>query len=81
MWKNTVVPDRPQKTIWRMRIACWIRNATNIVKSVQYLLLFHCSSGCTNALHCYVVRALSVGFLYPRRSVFTARYEPNLCIP
>ena len=22
--KNTVQPDRPQMTIWRMRIACWI---------------------------------------------------------
>ena len=22
MWKNNVQPDRPQMTIWRMRIAC-----------------------------------------------------------
>jgi hypothetical protein len=29
MWKNTVVPDRPQMTIWRMRIACWIPKATH----------------------------------------------------
>jgi len=28
MWKNTVEPDRPQSTIWRMRIACWITHAT-----------------------------------------------------
>jgi hypothetical protein len=28
MWKNTVQPDRPQVTIWRMRIICWITNAT-----------------------------------------------------
>jgi hypothetical protein len=28
MWKNMVEPDRPQMTIWRMRIACWIPNAT-----------------------------------------------------
>jgi hypothetical protein len=25
MWKNIVELDRPQMTIWRMRIACWIR--------------------------------------------------------
>jgi len=29
MWKNTVEPDRPEMTIWRMRIACWIPKATN----------------------------------------------------
>jgi hypothetical protein len=29
MWKNIVQPDRPQMTIWRMRIACWIPKATN----------------------------------------------------
>ena len=28
-WKNTVQPDRPQTTIWCMRIACWIPTATN----------------------------------------------------
>ena len=29
MWKNTVELDRPQMTIWRMRIACWIPKAKN----------------------------------------------------
>jgi len=29
MWKNTVQPDRPQTTIWRMHIICWIPKATN----------------------------------------------------
>jgi hypothetical protein len=28
-WKNIVQPDRPQMTIGRMRIACWITNATD----------------------------------------------------
>ena len=27
--KVIVEPDRPQMTIWRMHIACWIRKATN----------------------------------------------------
>ena len=27
--KNFVVPDRPQMTVWRMRIECWIPKATN----------------------------------------------------
>jgi hypothetical protein len=29
MWKNIVERDRPQLTIWRMRIACWIPKAKN----------------------------------------------------
>jgi len=29
MWENTVERGRPQMTIWRMRIACWITKATN----------------------------------------------------
>jgi len=29
MWKNIVQPDRPQITVWRMRIACCVTKATN----------------------------------------------------
>ena len=29
MWNSTVEPDRPQVTIRRMRIACWIIKAKN----------------------------------------------------
>ena len=29
MLTNTAEPGRPQMTIWRMRIACWIPKATN----------------------------------------------------
>ena len=28
MWKNIVQPSRPQMTIWRMRLLCWIPKAT-----------------------------------------------------
>jgi len=34
MWKNIVQPDRPQMTIWRMRIACWIPEATNTTQNM-----------------------------------------------
>jgi len=37
MWKNTVEPDRLQMTIWRMRIACWIPEATNTYS--QYVII------------------------------------------
>jgi len=29
MWKNILERDRPQITIWSMRIACWIPKVTN----------------------------------------------------
>jgi len=29
MWKNIVELDRPEMTVWRMFIACWIPKATN----------------------------------------------------
>ena len=29
MWKNIVEPGRPQMTIWRLRIACWMPKAKN----------------------------------------------------
>jgi len=28
--KNSVESDRPKMTVWSMRIACWIPNATNM---------------------------------------------------
>jgi hypothetical protein len=30
LWKNIVQPERPQMTIWDMRIECWVPKATNI---------------------------------------------------
>jgi hypothetical protein len=54
MWKNTVVRCRPQRTIWSMRIACWIPKATD-TQVVQYSLLFSCNDDYTNSLHSYVI--------------------------
>jgi hypothetical protein len=40
MWEKIVVPDRPQMTIWRMRIACWILNTTNTHSEYVTLIAF-----------------------------------------
>jgi hypothetical protein len=40
MRKNTVEPDRPQMTIWRMRIAYWIPKATNTHSEYAILTAF-----------------------------------------
>jgi len=36
--KYMVVPDRPQVTIWRMRIACWVTKATNTHSEYEILI-------------------------------------------
>jgi hypothetical protein len=41
MWKYMKEPDRPQMTIWRMRIACCIRKVTNLHSYYVILLVFH----------------------------------------
>ena len=43
MWKNIVELDRPQMTIWRMRLACWIPNSTNI--NSEYVIIIDFSTG------------------------------------
>jgi len=40
MWENTVEQGRPQMTIWRMRIACWIPKATNAHSCCVILIAF-----------------------------------------
>ena len=40
MWKNTVELGRPQMTIRRMRIACWIPTATNTHSDCVILIAF-----------------------------------------
>ena len=38
--ENTVEPSRPQMTIWRMRIACWLPKTTNTYS--EYVILIAC---------------------------------------
>ena len=66
MWKNIVETDRPQMTIWRMRIACWITKATGTHSEYVILISFHGNNGYANAPHCYVISILPVLFLSPQ---------------
>ena len=63
MWIDTVQLDRPQMTIWRMRIACWIRKATKTHSGYVILIAFQCNNGCKKAHHCYIIRTLPVSFV------------------
>jgi len=40
MLKNSVQPDRPQMTIWRMHIACWITKVTDIYSEYVIIIAF-----------------------------------------
>jgi hypothetical protein len=40
MWKYTEEPNKPQVTLWRMRIACWIPKATNTRSEYVILIAF-----------------------------------------
>jgi len=48
VWKNVVKRVKPQMTIWRMRIACWIPKVTD----TQYSLFFHYNNGLANIPQC-----------------------------
>jgi len=50
MWKNTVEWGRPQMTMWRMRIACWITKATNTHSGCVTLIDFHSTVRARTAL-------------------------------
>jgi len=50
MWKKRMVePDRPQVSIWRMRIVRWIPKATNTHSEYVILLLIHVNNCYANA--------------------------------
>jgi len=50
--------DRPQMTIWLMRITCWIPKATDAHSEYVIPTAFHCHNGCTKAPQYYVIRTL-----------------------
>ena len=64
MWKNIVQPDRPQMTIWRMRIACWITKATKAYSEYVIFMLVHRYNACTNKPKCSIIPTSLVLFVY-----------------
>ena len=55
MWKSKVDSDRPQVTIWRMRIAYWIPKATNTHSVYVIHIAFPLNNGYTNIPQCYFI--------------------------
>ena len=69
MWKNIVEWGRPQMTVWRMHIACWIPKATNT--HLQYVILI--AFPLQNWLH---ERALLFRYMY----IVCLAYNWELCL-
>ena len=70
---GTVEPERPQMTIWHMRIACWIPKATNTHSEYIILILFSAAKVVPRThldVTLYVnLRCLSCQFLKPSHTV------------
>jgi hypothetical protein len=60
MWKNTVETGRPQMTIWRMRIECWMPKATNKHSERVIIIAFPLQQWLQERAQCYVIRTLPV---------------------
>jgi hypothetical protein len=61
MWKNIVEPGRPQMTLGRMRIACWIPKATNTHSECVILIVFLLQQWlyeCASVLHYMYIACL-----------------------
>jgi len=70
IWKNVVAPDRPQMTIWRMRISRWVPKATNTL-SICNTYFFFAATMVTRkpfntALH---LHCLSFILIFPKNSL------------
>ena len=60
-WKIIVQPDRPERTTWRIRIACWIPKAKNTHSTICNT---HCFSTATVvAEHPSILRYTYIAYL------------------
>jgi len=60
MWKNIIESGRPQVTIWRMHIACWIITATPTLRVRNTYSIFTATMVRRTRLSVNVIRLLSV---------------------
>ena len=68
MWKNTVQTDRPQVTIWRLRIACSIPKSTNTYSEYVILIVFPLQQSLQDRVsmlcYTYIVCLVCIYFLH-----------------
>jgi len=59
-----VEPYKPQTTMWRIRIACWINKATDASSEYVILFAFYGNNGYRYAPERYVIGTLPVWFKF-----------------
>jgi len=73
MWKYILKPGRPQMTIWRMRIACWITKGTTIHSEYVTIVAFTLKQWLHERISVlrftYISRLVDQAQRYPRRGV------------
>jgi len=60
MWKSSVQRGRPQMTIWRMHIACWIPKAANTYTGNVTIIAFPLQQWWHKCTSCYIIPTLPV---------------------
>jgi len=59
-----VEPDRPQMTVWCMRIECWIPKATNTHSECVILIAFPQHEGASNLRYMYIACLVKIHFSF-----------------
>jgi hypothetical protein len=72
MWKNIVERGRRQMAVWRMRIACWVTEATGTLRICNTSCFFSHQQWLHERASVLYAHCLS---FYNKDSVFTAKYE------
>jgi len=79
IWQNIVQPDRPQMTIQRMRIACWIPKATNPHSKYVIVVVFPLQKWlqerASMLLYKYIACLVTVCCVYKQGNLFSSKYE------
>ena len=71
MWKNFVGPDRPQMTIWPMRITCWLSKATHTLTVCNTYCFPTALMLARRRLKVTFIRTLTLFIIYPFKVIFS----------
>ena len=83
MWKNIVERGRPQMTVWRKRIACWITKATDTDTHTHTHTHTHHAHTHTHHTHTHTQYVILIAFpqqqwLHERTSTLRHTYNARL---
>jgi hypothetical protein len=86
MWKNTVKQGRPQMTIRRMRIACWITKATHTHSQYVTLIAFPLQEWLQERVsilyvHCLPCSSMFSTITLPSSAQATSLMDQSISIP